>query len=483
MTPPTVRSVDDPGREPGQTDRVGGGETSLARCDFNLLLGRGDPRYRREQQPGASTRALNDHAVARRIELISGVDRLSCIEEIHGHIESVDFARLQRREAGVRDRRSDGRAGNLAAYRWFTRLDRADAAAERAFHLAGCGGFMERDEDAARRRVTRQRWRMSDLARGEVVADRGPGHADVLILLGHHPANVDADGLAVKGRKSMDATARAAYRECSLLRSTMRPTVRPPAVAGAFYPADPVRLAADVRGYLAGAPPVDLDFLPRILIVPHAGYVYSGAVAATGYQLLEAMDHIRRIVMFGPSHYVWFTGLALPEAELLETPLGAVAVDEDAAAQVAGNPLVTKSTEAHEREHSLEVQLPFLQVVAAEIPVVPFLTGDIHPVGAADAVESILDHETLLLVSSDLSHYHDSTTARRLDAETAASIERLDPGALTRESACGRTGVQAALYLAKRSGYRVQLLDLRNSSDTAGPPDRVVGYGTFAIGA
>ena len=189
-----------------------------------------------------------------------------------------------------------------------------------------------------------------------------------------------------------------------------------------------------------------------------------------------------RIVMFGPSHYVWFTGLALPEAELLETPLGTVAVDADAAARLAGNPLVTKSTEAHEREHSLEVQLPFLQVVAPGIPVVPLLTGDVHPVGAADAVESILDDETLLLVSSDLSHYHDSATARRLDAETAASIERLDPGALTRESACGRTGVQAALHLARRSGYRVQLLDLRNSSDTAGPPDRVVGYGTFAIG-
>jgi len=262
----------------------------------------------------------------------------------------------------------------------------------------------------------------------------------------------------------------------------MRPTVRPPAVAGAFYPADPVRLETDVRGYLDAALPVDLDFRVRILVVPHAGYVYSATVAATGYQLVEAMDNIRRVVMFGPSHHVWFTGLALPGADLLETPLGTVAVDAAAAAQVATSLLVTKSTEAHEREHSLEVQLPFLQVVAPGIPVVPLLTGDVHPVGAADAVESILDDETLLLVSSDLSRYHDSVTARRLDAETAASIERLDPGALSRESACGRTGVQAALYLARRSGYRVRLLDLRNSSDTAGPPDRVVGYGTFAIG-
>jgi len=220
----------------------------------------------------------------------------------------------------------------------------------------------------------------------------------------------------------------------------------------------------------------------RILIVPHAGYVYSAPVAATGYQLVEAMDNIRRVVMFGPSHYVWFTGLALPGADLLETPLGTVAVDAEAAAQVATSPLVAESTAAHEREHSLEVQLPFLQVVAPGIPVVPLLTGDVDPVDAADAVESILDDETLLVVSSDLSHYHDSATAQRLDAETAAAIERLDPGALGRESACGRTGVQAALHLARQRGYGVQILDLRNSSDTAGPPDRVVGYGTFAVG-
>jgi AmmeMemoRadiSam system protein B len=281
----------------------------------------------------------------------------------------------------------------------------------------------------------------------------------------------------------MDGIRRTAYGECRLLRSTMPSNVRPPAVAGAFYPSDPVRLDADVRGYLAAAQPVDPDFRIRILIVPHAGYVYSGPVAATGYRLVEPMDHIRRIVMFGPSHYVWFTGLALPEADLLDTPLGAVAVDADAVARVADNPLVTRSVAAHEREHSLEVQLPFLQVVAPEIPVVPFLTGDVDPARAADAVEPLLDEGTLLLVSSDLSHYRDAATARRLDAETASSIEQLDPGALGRESACGRTGVQAALLLARRSDYRVQILDLRNSSDTAGPADRVVGYGTFVIGS
>ncbi len=262
----------------------------------------------------------------------------------------------------------------------------------------------------------------------------------------------------------------------------MRAAVRPPAVAGAFYPADPRRLAADVRRYLAEASPPVLDFAVRILVVPHAGYVYSGPVAATGYRLLEGRTDLRRIVMVGPSHFVWFSGLALPDAVRLLTPLGEVQVDVDAAARLEHVPFVVSSAVAHQREHSLEVQLPFLQVVAPGLPVVPLLTGDVDPRDVADAIEPLLDDQTLLLVSSDLSHYHDYQTARRLDAATAAAIERLDPDALGPDSACGRTGIQAALHLARRRGYRVRLCDLRNSGDTAGPPDRVVGYGTFALG-
>lgn len=253
-------------------------------------------------------------------------------------------------------------------------------------------------------------------------------------------------------------------------------------MAGAFYPADPRTLDRDVRGYLAAADDVTLEFPLRILIVPHAGYVYSGPVAATGYRLLEGIEDLRRIVMFGPSHYVWFPGLALPEADLLETPLGMVTVDRQAVGELLGSPFVMESAIAHEREHSLEVQLPFLQVVAPDVPVVPLLTGDVDPADAADAVEPLLDDATLLLVSSDLSHYYDSRTARRLDAATIAAIERFDAGALGHESACGRTGIQAALHIAKRRGYAVQVLDVRNSSDTAGPPDRVVGYASIALG-
>ena len=262
----------------------------------------------------------------------------------------------------------------------------------------------------------------------------------------------------------------------------MRPTIRPAAVAGAFYPANSGRLETDVRGYLDAADHVTLDFKPGVLIVPHAGYVYSGPIAATGYRLLEDRDDIRRIVMLGPSHNVWFSGLSLPGVDYLETPLGDVAVDASGATEAVASSIVADSPTAHEREHSLEVQLPFLQIVAPGIPVVPMLTGDVDPIDVANAVEPLLDDRTLLLVSSDLSHYHDYETARRLDAETVVAIERLDPDALGRESACGRTGIQAAIHVANRRGYRMQTLDLRNSGDTAAPRDRVVGYGSFAFG-
>ena len=263
----------------------------------------------------------------------------------------------------------------------------------------------------------------------------------------------------------------------------MPATIRPPAVAGAFYPANPLELESEVRRYLGEARPVETGFQIRILIVPHAGYVYSGPVAATGYRLVEQMEGVERIIMLGPSHHVWFSGLALPGVDLLETPLGVVTVDRAAAAEMAVGSLVVDSVAAHEREHSLEVQLPFLQIVAPGVPVVPLLTGNIDPVDAAHVVQPLFDDSTLLVVSSDLSHYHDADTARRLDGETAAAIERLDEHGLIRESACGRTGVQAAVHLARRNAYRCEVLDLRNSSDTAGTRDRVVGYGTFAFGS
>lgn len=262
----------------------------------------------------------------------------------------------------------------------------------------------------------------------------------------------------------------------------MRSSVRPPAVAGMFYEADAARLEAAVLNYLATAAEKSLDFDLRMLIVPHAGHVYSGPVAATGYRLLQDSDHWRRIVMVGPSHFVPFPGLALPGVEYLDTPLGSVSIDIDGAALLREDPQVADLPQAHRREHCLEVQLPFLQVVAPNVPVVPVLTGAADPEEAAALVAPLLDDRTLLLISSDLSHYHDAATARRLDARTVNAIAELRPEDLDWESACGRTGVQMALFIARRRQYRASVLDLRNSADTAGPPDRVVGYGTVALG-
>ena len=259
-------------------------------------------------------------------------------------------------------------------------------------------------------------------------------------------------------------------------------SVRRAAVAGMFYPDDPDLLAAEVRGHIDAADPPEVSLDLRMLVVPHAGYVYSGPTAGYGYRVLRGR-RFERILMLGPSHYVPFTGLALPGADAMETPLGEVRIDADGAAEAKADLLVRDSGEAHRREHSLEVQLPFLQIVMPEAPVIPLLTGAVDPEIAADAVEPLLDEDTLLLVSSDLSHYHNAATARRLDGATANAIERLDPDALHREAACGRTGVQMALLIAKQRGYQVATLDLRNSSDTAGTPDRVVGYGAFAIGS
>ncbi len=262
----------------------------------------------------------------------------------------------------------------------------------------------------------------------------------------------------------------------------MKPSIRHPAVAGLFYPSDPTELRADVESMLTAAKPIDTDIRLRILIVPHAGYVYSGPIAATGYRFLSGLGGFRRIVMLGPSHYVPFSGLALPGVDSLQTPLGVVAVERATASDLLADPLLQDSPEAHRREHSLEVQLPFLQIVAPDTYVIPLLTGAVAPEAAAKIIDPLLDEATLLLVSSDLSHFHDAATARRLDSATVATIERLDPAGIGREAACGRTGIQIALHIAARRAYRVQVLDLRNSADTAGTPDRVVGYPCIVLG-
>ncbi len=257
-------------------------------------------------------------------------------------------------------------------------------------------------------------------------------------------------------------------------------TVRPPAVAGMFYPADPHRLALDVQQMLDAAQPHELT--PKALIVPHAGYIYSGPVAASGYATLRPLARrIRRVVLLGPTHRVAVRGLALPGADAFDTPLGRIVLDEEAARAVASLPQVTVSAQAHALEHSLEVQLPFLQTVLDDFTLLPLAVGMATPQEVAEVLETVWGgDETLIVISSDLSHFLPYAAARRVDSETVQTILRLGEP-IAHEQACGGTPVNGLIVAARHHRLAPHLLDLRNSGDTAGSHDRVVGYASIAF--
>lgn len=259
-------------------------------------------------------------------------------------------------------------------------------------------------------------------------------------------------------------------------------TIRHPAVAGTFYPADPRHLRADLDGYLAAAAAGDFGPAPKALIAPHAGYVYSGPVAAHAYARLRTVaDRISRVVLLAPAHRWPFYGLAIPDADELETPLGRVPVDREALLTVLDLPQVQCLDAAFDGEHALEVHLPFLQTVLEAFQVVPFLVGEASSAEVAAVLERLWGgQETLIVVSSDLSHYLDYRSAKARDAETTRRIEKLDPS-VGQHDACGRIPVNGLLTVAHRHGLRVETVDLRNSGDTAGPRDRVVGYGAYVF--
>ena len=256
--------------------------------------------------------------------------------------------------------------------------------------------------------------------------------------------------------------------------------VRPPAVAGMFYPGDAATLRRDVRALLAEAAPAPLH--AKAIIAPHAGYIYSGAVAAHAYALLGARaDSIRRVVLLGPVHRVWVPGLALPGADAFDTPLGRVRVDAQAVAAIADLPQVDVRPDAHALEHSLEVQLPFLQSVLRDFTLVPLAVGGASPAQVAEVLDRLWGgDETLIVVSSDLSHFLGYDAARQVDADTCAAILALDTH-LVGEQACGAHPVNGLLLAARRRGLTPHLLDRRNSGDTAGDRHRVVGYAAFAF--
>ncbi len=258
-------------------------------------------------------------------------------------------------------------------------------------------------------------------------------------------------------------------------------TVREAAVAGRFYPGEVHDLRHALNTYLVARGPVAAG--ARALIVPHAGYVYSGPIAGAGYaRLAAARDLIHRVVLFGPSHHVGFEGLATTSADAFATPLGNVPVDRQAVSTVLTLPSVCIRDDAHAQEHSLEVHLPFLQELLGDFRIVPLVVGH----ATADDVEAVIEllwdgNQTLFVISSDLSHYHAYDTAQRMDLETSQAIEALAPEKIRADQACGRIPICGLLQFARKHHLHAETIDLRNSGDTAGPRDEVVGYGAYVI--
>ena len=256
--------------------------------------------------------------------------------------------------------------------------------------------------------------------------------------------------------------------------------VRDPAVAGQFYPDDAGELTAAVTALLDEAGERDVT-APKALIVPHAGYVYSGPVAATAYAQLRRHRHrYRRVVLLGPCHRVPVRGMASSGADAFRTPLGDVAVDRDAVDAIERYG-VSVFDATHQYEHSLEVHLPFLQQVLGDFSIVPIVVGEAETGAVADVIELLWGGpETLIVVSSDLSHYHDYEDATAIDAQTCRAIENLDTS-ITHDAACGAAPIRGLLSAARRHDLVAKTLDLRNSGDTSGDREFVVGYGAWAF--
>ena len=263
---------------------------------------------------------------------------------------------------------------------------------------------------------------------------------------------------------------------------TGKSRVRPPAVAGLFYPEDATRLRDTVLGFVHERAPGTPPRLPKALIVPHAGYLYSGTVAGCGYRLVEgAGAGIRHVVLFGPSHRVPMRGMAVPSDDFFATPLGDVPIDDAGRRRLRELGLAGIADAPHASEHSLEVQLPFLQAVLTDFDLLPVAVGLVQSEQVEHALEAVWDGpDTLIVVSSDLSHYHTYAEAKQLDDETTRSI-LARRGDVSDEQACGARGINGLMAVARRKGLRVELLDQRNSGDTAGDRSRVVGYASYAL--
>ncbi len=274
------------------------------------------------------------------------------------------------------------------------------------------------------------------------------------------------------------------------MRRPGQSSVRRPAVAGLFYPREPDLLDEQVQRYLQAPAPREPEPAPRLraIVVPHAGYVYSGPTAGVAYRLLPPLgDRVRRVLLLGPPHRVPVWGLAVSGAREWESPLGTVTLDEVGRRHLLDAdvgqtpPIASVGDVAHAHEHSLEVQIPFLQRTLPGTTVLPVLVGDGSPSTLADRIDSWWAEDALVVVSTDLSHYEPDAAARRHDARTSAAVLACDPSGIADRDACGAQALRTLLALAARHGAAVRELDRRTSADTAGDPDRVVGYGAFAV--
>lgn len=259
--------------------------------------------------------------------------------------------------------------------------------------------------------------------------------------------------------------------------------IRPPAIAGTFYPSNPEELRATVEYFLGKADKIfgSAHNVPKAIIVPHAGYIYSGLTAAAAYNRLHlGRETIKRVIILGPCHRIGINGIALPSTETFQTPLGNIPLDKDAIARIKDLEYVKIFNETHEEDHSIEVHLPFLQKVLAEFKLLPLIVGDTETKKVAKVLEILWGGpETLIIISSDLSHYLNYNEAKILDSQTSNAIEQMDLHALSHDQACGRHSIKGLLMLAKSKGLSVTKADIRNSGDTAGNKDRVVGYGSW----
>lgn len=257
--------------------------------------------------------------------------------------------------------------------------------------------------------------------------------------------------------------------------------IREPAVAGSFYPSDKEELKSRLRNFVENCKLHDLPNLKGI-VVPHAGYIYSGPIAGEGYRQLLNLNYSKllRVFILAPSHYMYFSGASVGLFDSYKTPLGMVQVS-----RITADFLNEKDfhfiLDAHLEEHSIEVQLPFLQYILPHFEIVPILYSDISYKTLADTVERHMDDRSIIIISSDLSHYYPYEKAVKLDSNCNEAVEEMDLKKMEKCEACGKTGIMMLIYLAKKNGWKSKLIKYANSGDTAGPKSQVVGYASYAF--